>query len=112
MKTSAKLITLVFVALSSVAFSATTPNESSVTVIESKHKNMFVFKVDKSLKGAEVLVYAATGDLVASEKLSTKKMTIDFKEVKFGTYTILVKKNGTVQEFNYEKKLVLSQAIR
>jgi len=112
MKTSAKIITLVFVALSSVAFSATTPKEGSVTVVGSKHKNLFVFKVDKSLKGAEVLVYSATGDLVTSQKLSTKKMTIDFNGVKFGAYSIQVKKDGTVQEFNYEKKLVLSQVIR
>ena len=112
MNTSAKFITLVLVAISSAAFSAAEPKEGSVTVVESKHKDAFAFKVDKSLKGAEVSVYSASGDLVISQKLSTSKMIIDFKKVKFGVYTIQVKKDDAVQEFSYEKKLLISEVIR
>ena len=64
------------------------------------------------MKDATVEVHSAAGDLVTSQKLTSKKMIIDFKNVKFGTYTIQVKKNGAVQEFNYDKKLSLSEAVR
>jgi hypothetical protein len=111
MNTAFKFITLAFVALSSAAFAAP-PADESIMVIGSKHKNLFVFRAGKSLKGAEISVYSATGDVVARQKLSSKKMVIDFSNVKFGIYTIGVKKDGIVQEFNYEKKLVLSQVTR
>ena len=111
MKTSSKLIALILVVISSSAFAAL-PKEQSVKLIESKHKNLFVFKVEKALKGAEVEVYSASGNLITKQKLSTRKMIIDFKEVKFGAYTVQIKKDGAVQEFNYEKKLVISDVIR
>ena len=101
MKISTKLITLVFVAFFVAAIAS-----------PSKNKNLFVTKVEKSLKGAAMEVYSSKGELVTSKKLSRTKMVIDFNDVKYGEYTIQLKKDGVVHKFNYEKRLVLSKIVR
>ena len=75
-----------------------------VRPVTSKHKNLFVLKADKEYAGAIVEVFYSNGDLITSQKLEKKKMIIDFRDAKFGTYTIRVVKDNKKQEFYYEKK--------
>jgi hypothetical protein len=101
MKNSATYFTAVLVIMTSLAWAA--PKEE-VEVINTKSENLFVFKVKSSLKGAEVQIYYSNGDLVSSQLLEKKKMIINFRDVKYGTYIIKVRKGKTMEVFNYIKR--------
>jgi hypothetical protein len=92
-------LVLAFISTATLA----TPLET-VDVVNTKYKNLFVFKVKNKFKGADVRVFYSNGDLVTSQKLEKKKMIINFCDVKYGTYTIKVQKGNKSEEFNYIKK--------
>lgn len=112
MKTLGTLFTITLVLLS-ISLTAAPVQDDSIQVVEARQKNLFVFKVDRSLMGGEVEVYHSNGDLVTALELNKRKTIIDFCDVKFGVYTIKVIKDGVViEEFIYNKELTLSQVIR
>lgn len=97
--------------IGSIAFGSPTPQDS-IEVVETKYRNLFVFKADRSLIGSVVEVYHSNGELVTRQVLSKRKMVIDFCDVKFGNYVIKVVKEGVAREFAYEKRLIISEVIR
>jgi hypothetical protein len=70
----------------------------------SKYKDLFTFKTDKELIGAQVEVYNSSGELITSNSLQKRKMIIDFGDAVFGTYTIRIIKGDELKEFKYVKK--------
>jgi len=104
MKSVVKLLTLVFLLTSAAAFATPVDQKSSAKAISSKHQNLFVFKVDRKFKKAMIEVYYSNGELVAVTALAKRKMVINFCDVKSGTYIIKVRKNNSVEEFQYVKK--------
>lgn len=88
----------------SVATAQATSPAEAVDVLDSRHKNLFMFKAERKFLGASVEVYYTNGDLVTSQKLEKRKMIIDFCDVKFGEYTIRLKKGNEIQEYHYVKK--------
>ena len=75
-----------------------------VPAIDSKFKNLFVFKTERKLKGAMVEVLSENGEVVTSHVLQKRKMIIDFCDVRYGTYTIRLTKGSNVKEYHYIKK--------
>lgn len=69
-----------------------------------KGKDVFVVKTEKKYIGAKVQVFNAAGELLATQTLKTRKMVIDFGDVKLGTYTIRLSKDSKTKEFYFEKK--------
>lgn len=104
MKTAAKLLALAFVMMSVVTYASAVEQKASIKVISTKYDNLFVFSVGREFKGATIEVYYSNGDLVASQPLAKRKMIINFCDVKSGTYTIRVKKDGKVQEYTFLRK--------
>lgn len=100
--------TLAFFALSVLltfsAFAMPNPQEASIDLVATKHKNLFIFKVDRIFKGADVEVSYANGEVITNLKMEKRKLIIDFCDVKFGSYVIRVMKGNNVQEFQYIKK--------
>lgn len=80
------------------------PREEVVDVVPSKYKNLFVFKAERKFVGGTVEVYYSNGDLVTTHTIEKRKMIIDFCDVKFGEYTIRIKKGNEVEEYRYVKK--------
>ena len=70
----------------------------------SRNKNLFVFRAEKKFVGAQVEVLYSNGEVLTSQTLKKRKMLIDFSDVKYGSYTIRVKKGNDIQEFTFEKK--------
>ncbi|MFN3839091.1 MAG: hypothetical protein ACK4RF_00155 [Cyclobacteriaceae bacterium] len=79
-------------------------NDEVVDIVNTKYKNLFVFRAERKLIGAKVEVYSMNGDLVTAQRLHRRKMIIDFCDVKFGEYTIRITKGEEKQEFYYVKK--------
>ena len=104
MKRAIKLLTLIFLLSSATAFATPVDQKTSSKMTSSKHPDIFVFKVDRKFKKAMIEVYSSNGDLVAITALAKRKMVINFREVKSGTYIIKVKKNNHVEEFQFVKK--------
>lgn len=102
MKTAVK-IAIVLALLSGPAAYAS-PKEAAIDVLNTRYKNLFVFKVGRDFKGAEVEVYYSNGDLVTIQKLKKRKMIIDFCDTRFGSYIIKVRKGQEVLDFQYVKK--------
>ena len=75
-----------------------------ISLVGSKYKNLFVFKTERKLVGAKVEVLSENGEVVTSQVLQKRKMIIDFCDVRYGTYTIRVSKDGNVKEYQYTKK--------
>ena len=96
-------VSLVALLISAAITAQATPVED-VSVVPTKHKNLFVFKADRDYVGATVEVYYSNGDLVTSEKLGKRKMIINFCDTRHGEYTIRVVKGDKKQEFHYVKK--------
>ena len=88
----------------SVGLFATHADANAVHVVSSKQKDLFVFKVSKSWHGAKVEVLASNGEPVNSQRLLKRKMTINFCDVKPGTYRIKITKDHHTEEFQYIKK--------
>jgi hypothetical protein len=102
MKTLIKLFIAVLVFVSSAAFAGNGNDE--IAAVNSKFKNLFVFKTERHLVGAQVEVLSERGEVVTSQVLHKRKMIIDFCDVRYGTYTIRVTKGDKVKEFFYVKK--------
>ncbi|MEQ8304549.1 MAG: hypothetical protein RIB47_14235 [Cyclobacteriaceae bacterium] len=112
MKASIQFLAILFILISATAIAAPIEGDS-ITVIESKHKNLFVFKANRSLIGSEVMVYHSNGELVTSMKLKRRKAVIDFCDSKFGSYTIKIVKDGReIESYSYSKVLILGSVIR
>ena len=88
----------------SFAFATPFPQLATIDVVHSKYDNLFIFKVDRKLKGADVEVSYTNGDVIANLKMKKRKLIIDFCDVKFGSYVIKVKNGNEVREFQYVKK--------
>jgi hypothetical protein len=80
------------------------PATEAVDVIETRYKNLFVFKAERKYLGARVEVVSMSGDVVTAQRLHRRKMIIDFCDVKFGEYTIRIVKGDQQQVFTYVKK--------
>ena len=104
MKSAVKLLTLIFLLSSATAFATPVDQKSSSKTISSKHQNLFVFKVERKFKKALIEVYYGNGDLVAITAMARRKMIINFCDMKSGSYTIKVKKNNRIEEFQFVKK--------
>ena len=102
MKLKTRLLVIVLVILGALATKTSFGKE--VSVVKSKHKNLFVLKVNKDYAGATVEVLFSNGELVTSQKLEKRKVIIDFCNSRYGAYTIRVVKGDKKQEFLYEKK--------
>ena len=103
MKTLALIALSTLLTISSVN-ATPNPQEASIDLLSSKHKNLFIFKVDRKFKGANVEVSYANGEVITNLKMEKRKLIIDFCDVKFGSYVIKVKKGNNVEEFQYIKK--------
>jgi hypothetical protein len=76
----------------------------AIDIVNTKHDNLFVLRVDKELMGAQVEVLSADGNRVTAQRLKKRKMIIDFCDVKSGLYTIVVSKNDQQQKFEFVRK--------
>lgn len=101
MKTKATLITLLLAAV--VGFTNATPVDGR-DVVRSRRNNVFAFTTDRAMRGAEVKVFYSNGDMLVSERMRRRRIVIDFAEVRRGTYTILLTKDGMTKKFQYEKR--------
>ncbi|MFN5432140.1 MAG: T9SS type A sorting domain-containing protein [Cyclobacteriaceae bacterium] len=67
-------------------------------------EDLLVLRATRKFKGAEIEVFSSSGYLVTSGKLNKRKMIIDFKNVRSGSYLIRVKKGNTKKEFSFRKE--------
>jgi hypothetical protein len=104
MKTVIPSIVVAGILAASSAQATAVENRASIHTVTTKYQNLFAFKVSKAFTGALVEIYYSNGDLVASKSLIKRKMIINFCDVKPGTYTIKVKKNDRVEEFQFIRK--------
>jgi cytochrome oxidase Cu insertion factor (SCO1/SenC/PrrC family) len=81
-----------------------TVQSQAIDIVNTKHDNLFVLRVDKELMGAQVEVLSADGNRVTAQRLKKRKMIIDFCDVKSGLYTIVVSKNDQQQKFEFVRK--------
>jgi hypothetical protein len=102
MKFKTRLLLILLVMLG--ALIAKSAFGADVTQANAKSQHLFVLKTSREYVGATIEVYYSNGDLVTSQKLSKRKMVIDFCDTKFGEYTIRVVKGDKTQEFQYVKK--------
>ncbi|MEM7109147.1 MAG: hypothetical protein AAF519_13040 [Bacteroidota bacterium] len=98
------LLTLVII-FNSIAF-VSANNDPEVRLVKSELKNLFTFKVDRSLLGAKVEMVYSNGDVVTIEKLERRKMIIDFCDVKLGDYMVKISKEGYSKNFLVSKDAV------
>ena len=103
MKAFFQFLTVVFLLSSATSFASPIAPGPLAKTVTSTQQNFFAFKVDRAFRNALVEIYS-NGDLVAVTAMSKKKMVINFSDVKSGTYTIKVKKNNRVEQFQYVKK--------
>lgn len=86
------------------SFTITQPTTHSTEVVGVAHENIFTLKASKKFKGATVEVVATNGYIISSQRLSHRKLIIDFKKIAPGTYKINVKKGSANQEFTFIKQ--------
>jgi hypothetical protein len=71
---------------------------------DNPRKNLFIYKAEKKFLGAKVEILSVNGEVLAQQHMRNRKVIIDFRDVRFGTYTIRVSKGENTQEFTYTKK--------
>lgn len=65
--------------------------------------NIFYFKVHKKLIGAEVEVYDTHGVKLISQKITYRKILVDFHYEEAGEYFIKIKQGQLQEEFDFIK---------
>jgi len=100
MKTIALLI--FFALATGCVFGRETKAHYPVRILATK-MDIFYFKVDHEFLGAELEVYSATGELMLSQKITQRKVLIDFYNGEKGNYTIKIKKGDREETFQYVK---------
>lgn len=73
-----------------------------VSVLSTK-RDIFYFKVDKTMVGSTVEVFSSEGEMIFSGKVTRHRAMIDFYLENPGTYTIKLKKEELSTEFFYVK---------
>lgn len=98
------LISILVIVLMSLPQAFAGNKHSLVKTASIKHKNQFVLTVDKDFIGGHIVVLSADGHQVTSQRLLKRKMVIDFFDVKAGVYTILLKNEDEILEYEFVKK--------
>lgn len=81
-------------------------NHNCIRVISMTHE-MFYFKSDKEISGANVEVYEhKTGKKVISQVINKKRTIIDFFDLEPGDYIILVTKGEFKRKYVYRKNYI------
>lgn len=113
MKTLKALLVVMLITISSNMFANVVPSDSIHNMTNSSESELIMLRVEKDKVGSELMVFHSSGDLVMSKVVKRKKMIIDLSEVKFGTYTIILMKDGAeVESFTFNKELIISQIPR
>lgn len=76
-------------------------SQNPVNVIHTRNQYQFVFKVHKEMLGAHIEVLSEDGKQIDAQQLMKRKMVIDFTALPVGHYTIVVKKDGKTENFEY-----------
>jgi hypothetical protein len=100
MKTFISLSTAILLIIGTLTMAA--PIKSEMTSLT--QESLFILKASRKYKGAEVEVISSSGYLVTTQKIAKRKFVIDFKNVRTGTYRIIVRKGSTREEFQFIKK--------
>ena len=98
MKVSVVLSVIILTTISFLSYGG-----QRVKMLTSKSKDFLVFSIGKKMKGADFQLVTSTGEVITHQKLSKRKLTIDFKNIKKGVYTIRLVKDDYKQEFIYTK---------
>lgn len=113
MKTLKVLLVAILISISTNMFAKVVPSDSIKSVTDSSQSELIMLRIEKDQIGSEVMVFHSSGDLVMSKIVKRKKMVIDFSEVKYGTYTVILMKDGAeIDSFIFKKELILSQIPR
>jgi DNA-binding sugar fermentation-stimulating protein len=103
MKTLIKILALgVLTAL--LTFAATAKDHNRIKPDTEKDKGLFIFKADKKMIGAKVEIVQANGSVIAEQILTSRKLVIDFNDIRSGTYKIRIVKGEEMKEFSYSKE--------
>ncbi len=103
MKISIAIAFILSLFTTSVAVFATNSTGDSVHLISTKAKNIFVFTINKKWQGAQMEVMAMNGECISCQKVTRRKMIINFRNVKPGTYTVRINKDDQAEEFKFIK---------
>jgi hypothetical protein len=68
------------------------------------HKKSVFKKADKDFRGAKVEILQMNGEVIAEQLLLTRRVIIDFEDVKTGEYIIRITKGKDIKEFQFVKK--------
>ena len=113
MKTLKTLLAAILITISSNMFAEMVPADSIKHQTHSSQSELIMLRIEKDQIGSEVMVFHSSGDLVMTKTVKRKKMVIDFSEVKYGSYTVILMKDGIeIESFVFNKELVLSQIPR
>ncbi len=113
MKTLKVLLVAISVSLSTSLFAKVVPSDTISQETHSSHSELIMLRIEKDQIGSKVMVFHSSGDLVMSKTVKRKKLVIDFSEVKYGKYTVILMKDGVeIESFIFNKELVLSQTPR
>ena len=102
MKPMTRFVLVLLVILS--ALIAKNAFAGNVGEIKTKYGHLFVLKASRKYMGSTVEAYYSNGDLVTTQKISKRRMVIDFCDTKYGEYIIRVVRGNEKKEFQYIKK--------
>jgi hypothetical protein len=96
------LTCILLTSIPSLAKSTKTKTHSSVHVL-AKRLDIFYFKVDKDIIGAEIEVYSDSGEKLITGVITQRHAIIDFFYENPGHYIIKINKGDFHESFDYEK---------
>ena len=104
MKSQVILTCLLVISSSSWAGQKCRSTSDDCVHVISRQSDAFYFKVTKSIIGAEVDVFSATGEKVVSRVITSKHTLVDLYFQNAGQYSIVIRKGEFSQKFVYNKK--------
>ena len=98
-----KILLLTCMLLLTIGSTAGKDKSKDPVHIVSTRMDVFYFKVDKAFLGAQLEIYSAEGVQLHSEKITRRKVLIDFYYEDAGKFIICFTKEGVKREFNFIK---------
>jgi hypothetical protein len=98
------LLLATLMTLSAAPYVSNGQPENKVEVLQSRDKNLFIFRADKNYLGATVEIVTIHGKSVATQQLRRRKMIVDFSQVPYGEYIVRIRKGDEILEYGYVKE--------
>jgi hypothetical protein len=80
------------------------PEATDASVKVSADNHHMTLTLDRSMKGGTLYVFTTEGELISSASIVRRRVRIDFRNVRYGAYKVVLMAENAQREFHFMRK--------